>query len=61
MESDLSPSAQAIVNAAVDVTGYGKETPLLKKRIAASLRTAALYCKRDDLILMSLADELEEE
>jgi hypothetical protein len=27
--------------------------------LAAALRAAALYCKRDRLILLSLADELE--
>jgi hypothetical protein len=27
--------------------------------IAAALRTAALYCKRDAAILLSIADELE--
>lgn len=27
--------------------------------VAAVLRTAALYCKRDALILLSLAEELE--
>jgi hypothetical protein len=27
--------------------------------IAAALRTAALYCKRDTLLLHAIADELE--
>ena len=30
-----------------------------RKGVAAVLRTAALYCKRDNLILLSLAEELE--
>ena len=38
---DLSPSTQKVVNAAVEVTGYGKETWLLKARIAAALEAAA--------------------
>jgi hypothetical protein len=43
----LSPAAQAVINAAVEVTGYGKETPLLCARIAAALRAVAdqaSYC-----------------
>jgi hypothetical protein len=39
--TDLSPTAQAVVNAAVEVTGYGKETWLLKARVAAALEAAA--------------------
>lgn len=38
--SDLSPAAQAAVNAAVDVTGYGRATRLLHVCIAAALRAA---------------------
>lgn len=30
-----------------------------RKGVAAALRTAALYCKRDNLILLSFAEELE--
>ena len=37
----LSPAAQAAINAAVEVTGYGKETPLLCAQIASALRAAA--------------------
>jgi hypothetical protein len=39
--TDLSPVAQALVNAAVAVTGYGKETQLLKDRLAAALEALA--------------------
>ena len=39
--TDLSPTAQAVVNAAVEVTGYGKETWLLKARVAAALEAVA--------------------
>ena len=39
--TELSPAAQEVVNAAVGVTEYGKETPLLCARIAVALRAAA--------------------
>ena len=48
----LSPAAQAVLDA---VTPY----PIHEAAIAAALRTAALYCKRDAAILLSIADELE--
>lgn len=72
---ELSPETQKIVNAAVDVTGYGKETPLLKLRIAAALRVVAEQCKiewnhhpdypeTESVIvvsdLLTIADELEQ-
>jgi hypothetical protein len=39
---DLSPAAQAIVNAAIEAGGeYGYATPLLHARIAAVLQAAA--------------------
>lgn len=64
---ELSPETQKIVNAAVDVTGYGKETPLLKLRIAAALRAAALavyekhrYGKLFMEEINAIADELEQ-
>ena len=34
---DHLPAAQAVVNAAVNVTGYDKETQLLKDRLVAAL------------------------
>lgn len=59
--TELLPAAQAVWDAA------WADTPLIcgdtegtrKCQIAAALRAAALYCKRDRLILLSLADELE--
>jgi len=40
--TDLSPAAQAIVNAAVEAGGgYGRATPVLHARLAAALRAAA--------------------
>jgi hypothetical protein len=50
--SELSPVTQAVLDAfRSSHTGQGC--------LAAALRVAALYCKRDALILLSLADELE--
>jgi hypothetical protein len=71
--NELSPAAQEVVNAAVGVTEYGKETPLLCARIAAALRAAAdqVMPKEDDpsgdwtdidearFQLLSIATELE--
>ena len=48
----LSPAAQAVLDA------YEKANDCYRDALAASLRAAALYCKRDKLILLSLADEL---
>ena len=40
--TDLSPAAQAVINAAVEGGGgYGCATPVLHARIAAALRAAA--------------------
>ncbi len=40
--TDLSPAAQDIVNAAVESGGgYGRATPVLYARLAATLRAAA--------------------
>jgi hypothetical protein len=40
--TDLSPAAQAVINAAVEGGGgYGRATPVLHARIAAALRAAA--------------------
>jgi hypothetical protein len=41
MTEPLSPAAQAVLNAAEDVSGYGKATPLMKAKLAAALRAAA--------------------
>jgi NAD(P)H-dependent FMN reductase len=45
---DLSPAAQAIVNAAMEAGGgYGYATPVLHARIAAVLRAAADHIDHD--------------
>jgi hypothetical protein len=63
MTQQLSPAAQAVFDsykAASDGRYSGGEWLQNEAgQIAAALRTAALYCKRDRLILLSLADELE--
>lgn len=57
---ELSKQAQNIINSAVEATGgYGRPTPGLYWKVAAALRAASLVCKRDNLILLSLAEELE--
>jgi hypothetical protein len=55
MTKPLSPAAQAVLDAAFAVEDEWDTIPM----IAAALRAAALYCKHDSVILMSLADELE--
>ena len=59
--TDPSPAAQAVLSAAEDAYGYNySEFYCCADRVAAAaLRAAALYCKRDSAILLSLADELE--
>ena len=39
--TDLSPAAQAVLNAAEAVSEYGKATPLIKARLAAALLAMA--------------------
>ena len=51
--TNLSPAAQAVLDAT------GRKTWYRNDDIAAALRAAALYCKRDRLQLLSLAEELE--
>lgn len=48
---DLSPAAQAIINAAIEGGGgYGRATPVLHARIAAALRAAADQVAPDDAV-----------
>ena len=66
---ELSPAAQAIINAAVEAGGgYGRATPMLHARLAAVLRAAAnqvapVSTNRKQLEirfdLLRIADELE--
>ena len=69
--ADLSPAAQAIVNAAVEAGGgYGRATPTLHARLAAALQAAAdqmtnypskkfLFSIADEMKLLAIAAELE--
>ena len=54
---DLSPQARAVLDAAhnswLDVDDD------IPAQVAAALRAAALYCKRDALQLLAIAAELE--
>jgi hypothetical protein len=56
--AELSPAAQAVYDAycrrADDPYYYDRSG------VVAVLRAAALHCKRDTLILLSIADELEQ-
>ena len=51
----LSPQAQAVLHE----FWQAPVSPSRNVQLAAALRAAALYCKRDSAILLSLADELE--
>jgi hypothetical protein len=53
----LSAAADAVLDAA---TQYEINPECYSREIAAAaLRTAALYCKRDAVTLLAIADELE--
>jgi hypothetical protein len=52
--TDLSPSAQAVLDASNLLPG--KDSYLI---LAAALRAAAVYCKRDRVQLLAIADELD--
>jgi hypothetical protein len=58
--TDLSPSAQAVLNAYFTHADLLNREVSHEEMIAAALRAAALYCKRDRLHLLSIADELED-
>ena len=52
--ANLSPAAQAVLD------GFRAVPTLMDgPSIAGALRAAAVYCKRDRLHLLSIADELE--
>ncbi len=55
--TDLSPAAQAVYDAFWEGICYNDD--ITDSNIAAALRAAALYCKRDTLQLLAIADELE--
>ena len=58
----LSPAARTVLDAAfgrwMEIDDIEDDIP--GEIAAAALRAAALYCKRDSVILLSLADELEQ-
>ena len=56
--ASLSPAAQAVLDAAYEVRPWMIRVDS-GDIAAAALRAAALYCKRDAAILLSIADELE--
>ena len=48
--TNLSPAAQSVINAAVEAGGgYGRATPVLHARIAASLRAAVKFTKKQKI------------
>jgi hypothetical protein len=59
--TNLSPAAQAVLDAFNKYPLHGDHIAetLMHGALPASLRAAALYCKRDRLQLLSIADELE--
>jgi hypothetical protein len=64
--TDLSPAGQAVLRAyrdsswTPDKEDNGKYYKFSHKAgIAAALRAAAIYCTREQRILMTIADELE--
>jgi hypothetical protein len=59
--TDLSPAAQAVMDAAFTLADNLDRDVTEAEMIAAALRAAALFCKRDAVILLAIADELEVE
>lgn len=56
MRTELSPAAQAVM----DAISTTVDKPMSRvEAAAAALRAAAVYCKRDALALLCIADELE--
>ena len=55
--TELSPAAQAVLDAVGDL--YESDIPEDRDIMIATLRAAALYCKRDRLQLFAIAEELE--
>jgi hypothetical protein len=56
--SELSPAARAVFDAYIS---HWTADPyeISPEALAAALRAAALYCKRDRLQLLAIAEELE--
>jgi hypothetical protein len=56
--TDISSAAQAVLDAAYRRMDENPNNEV-DSTLAAALRAAALHCKRDTLILLAIADELE--
>ena len=63
--TELSPAAYAVLSAvtqrkySLDPEDIPQLAASIRSGVAIALRAAAMCCKRDTLILLSLADELE--
>jgi len=57
--TDLSPAAQAVLDAGMGHSGPAFE-PVVRRMTAAALRAAALIPNIDRLRLLAIADELED-
>jgi purine-nucleoside phosphorylase len=57
--AELSKEAQAVLDAAFTLADNLDRDVTDTEMIAAALRAAALYCKRDAVTLLAIADELE--
>ena len=55
----LSPAAQAVLDAYCTEADRLDREAGHEEMLAAALRAAALYCKRDRLQLLAIADELK--
>jgi hypothetical protein len=57
--TELSPQAQAVLDAFVGDPTERDELEDDRRYLAAALRAAAIYCTRERRILLTIADELE--
>ncbi len=57
--SELSPQAQAVLDALCMEELNGPQQLMACAHAAAALRAAALYCKQDRIRLLAIAEELE--
>ncbi len=57
--TDFSPAAQAVINAFLKAPMGQSPVDDDLIAIAAALRAAAVYCKRDRLQLIAIAEELD--
>jgi hypothetical protein len=57
--SELSPQAQAVLDALSMGELNGPQQLMARAHAAAALRAASLYCKQDRIRLLAIAEELE--